>query len=247
MSLCPKCQNSVRKGAKFCRWSEEERKRVGVFVDYENFTNIVWLCRSGMSVKEMGEVLSDYAELYGDVVCRWICVHPHNVPHWYRIHKPDLTQVGFSIKYPDGVGVLTGELNHSHPQQVDHALIQLIDEESRLSQPEIYVIVSGDVDYYTRIEELIDQGHSVHLWASKSDRHLAGKYYELEKNYRPGLCAEAGQGNFIIDDLDMIFRSQEVCPFRRLIKCDKGLAGLGSTINRDPTVVPRFIAGNSLS
>jgi len=74
----------------FCRWSEEERKRVGVFVDYENFTNIVWLCRSGMSAKEMGEVLSDYAELYGDVVCRWICVHPHNVPNWYRVHKPDL-------------------------------------------------------------------------------------------------------------------------------------------------------------
>lgn len=216
--LCPKCQNSIKKGAKFCRWSEQECKRVGVFVDYENFTSIGWLCRSGMSIKEMGEVLIDYAECLGKVVCRWICVHPYNVSNWYYV-KPDLIELGFSIRYPDGV--ITGNIDPSRPQQADQALIKVIDEESLRSQLDIYIIVTGDGGYYKHIEKLINQGHSIHLWASKSDGRLAGKYYELEKKYRPGLFTKAGNGNFVIDDLDMIFRSREVCPFRRLIKREK--------------------------
>ncbi len=102
MLLCPKCQNSVRKGAKFCHCCGEACKRVAVFVDYENFMWIKWQHDSEISTQSKGEALSNYAERYGNVVCRWICTHPRNVPDW-SIVKQDLLQAGFSIRYPAGV------------------------------------------------------------------------------------------------------------------------------------------------
>lgn len=210
MLTCLKCQNPVRKGAKFCHECGEERKRVGVFVDYENFTKIEWLLYSRISAKRQGEILSDYAEQYGHVVCRWICAHPRNIPDWSFV-KLDLAQVGFSIRKPSGVK--TRGFDHPLPQQTDHALIRLIHQENLRSQLDTYVIVAGDVDYYEHIEELINRGHSVHLWASQSDGHLARKYSRLEERYRPNWFAEAG--NFTIDDLDPIFRSQGVRVFGR--------------------------------
>ena len=213
MPLCLKCQNQVRKGAKFCHWCGEASKRVGVFVDYENFMWIKWQHDSEISPKRKGEVLSNSADRYGYVVCRWICAHPRNVPDW-PIVKQELVQAGFSIKYP--AGVKTEGLDLAYPQQADHALIRLLYEESLRSQPDIYVLVTGDADYYEHIESLIEQGHSVHLWASKNHRHLAGKYYKLQEKYRPGSSAQAGKGLFTIDNLDNIFRSQGIRPIERL-------------------------------
>ena len=212
MPLCLNCKSLLREKAQYCHWCGQEVKRVGLFVDYENFRKIGWVRESGLSTKRKGEVLKNHAARYGKVVCSWICAHPNNIRNWSQV-KSDLQQVGYEIAKP--AEVVTGGIDRMFPSQADHALIRLLYEESLRSQPNLYIIVSGDIDYYEHIVMLIKKGYSVHLWGSKIDGHLSCKYYQLAQKYGQGVLKESGTGIFTIDNLDVIFHSQGVRRFFR--------------------------------
>lgn len=180
-------------------------RRVGLFVDYENICLIRWIRFSGMSAHQIGEVLNNYAEDQGQVVFRCACVHPAKVPD-YRAIKADLLQLGYSIKKPGDGDTRELKKDTSQKNQSDHVLIRQMNVESRTSHPDIFLIVSGDGDYYEHIEDLIEQGYEVRMCASFSDMHLSNQYRRLTQKYGPDAKREEGKGMFAIDNLDTLFQ-----------------------------------------
>ena len=92
----------------------------------------------------------------------------------------------------------------------DFALIECINDESSHSEPDTYILVSGDRDYYEKIAGLLDHGYVVRLAASLSDGHLASKYRRLQEQRTQIRHAEGyTSSDFFIDDLDEILRPTE--------------------------------------
>ncbi len=174
----------------------EAKKRVGVFVDYENAFPSV----RGRGDREVGEALITYASQFGEVVCRWAIAHPRNMNG--TNFKICLEQAGFQVGSP-----------HEEPQTgkvpkkaSDFALITHIIEEQNKTQPDIYIIVSGDVDYYEVIRTLIDNGKTVRLCGSQP--RLSEKYRDLirERKLRSKRQSEGIASNFFIDDFDTVMQ-----------------------------------------
>lgn len=171
--------------------------RVGLFVDYENLLPLI---PNGMKPKEVGDALTRYAEHYGEIVCRWACADPRNIPGAATMSQ-GLKQAGFNVKYPSGESY-TGQASKN---LTDFALLECITDENRQSKPNIYILVSGDKDYYEKIIGLLESGNIVHLVASTNNAHLARKYRALqEKRLRTRHAEGYTEPDFFIDDLDAI-------------------------------------------
>jgi hypothetical protein len=181
------------------------RPRVGIFVDYENLLPLI---PDGMTAREIGKLLERYASRFGNVVCRWACADPRNIPNPIEM-RLGLEQEDFHVRYPRG---------ESYDRQVtknvtDFALIECINDESSHSEPDTYILVSGDRDYYEKIAGLLDHGNVVHLAASLSDGHLASKYKRLQEQRTQIRHAEGyTSSDFFIDNLDEILRPTEETP-----------------------------------
>ena len=170
------------------------RKRVGLFVDYEN----VLPSARGMSAREMGDALIRYAARFGDVICCWASADPRNNLGNGTRFKGELEQAGFQVQFP------CDESSKSRKNASDFVLIRLIGEERIATKPDMYVIVSGDGDYHECIDSLIKSGATVHLCASSSRGHPAKMYFTLAEERRHHRQAQGLESDFIIDDLDTV-------------------------------------------
>jgi NYN domain len=183
------------------------RRRVGIFVDYENLLPLI---PDGMTAREVGKRLERYASHFGNLVCRWACADPRNIPDAIGMCL-GLEQEGFQVRYPRG---------ESYDRQVtknvtDFALLECINDERTHSEPDTYILVSGDRDYYEKIAGLLDHGYVVRLAASLSDGHLASKYKRLQEQRTQVRHAEGyTASDFFIDDLDEILGNTTTIAFR---------------------------------
>ncbi|HTK06442.1 MAG TPA: NYN domain-containing protein [Ktedonobacteraceae bacterium] len=174
-------------------------KRVGLFVDYENLRPLM---PASMTAREVGEMLVTYAARFGEVVCCWACADPRNIRDLASV-KLELEQVGFQLQTPSG----EPQTGQSSKNLSDFVLIERIIDESTHTDPSIYIIVSGDKDYYERINTLLNGGCTVRLCASISAGNLAEKYHTLETERHQYQLAEGKpERDFFIDDLDAVLK-----------------------------------------
>ncbi|HEU5381796.1 MAG TPA: NYN domain-containing protein [Ktedonobacteraceae bacterium] len=175
-------------------------RRVGIFVDYENIAHVI---PRDMEIEEVGRALVAYAASFGEVVCRWASASPHNLSNLANV-RGGLEAAHFQVRFP------RRELQFSSSKKnlADFALLECLSEAAASERPDIYLIVSGDRDYYERICSLLDSGHSVRVIASADSQHLSSRYRELEQQ-RARARQEAGymESDFFIDNLTEI-----LCP-----------------------------------
>jgi hypothetical protein len=161
-----------------------------------------------MKTLEAGTALIRYATSFGEVVCHWVCADPRNIPDAVGT-RIALEQAGFLVQYPRGEpqsGPVAKNLT-------DFALLERISDEMTHSEPDIYLLISGDRDYYEKIAGLLDRGYIVRLAASANDGHLASKYKRLQEQRTQIRHAEGyTESDFFIDDLDAILRDTPTTP-----------------------------------
>ncbi len=186
--------------ATFLRTQQVVPKRVGLFIDYEN---LLPLLSEGMKrkPKEVGEILLRHVSRYGNVVCSWACAARSNIPDPDGLSE-ELGKVGIRVQFPRGE---TGAL-FAKPNLTDFVLVERITYETTHSRPDVYIIVSGDKDYYEKIMGLLEEKKTVHLVASISGGNLASKYKKLEEKSKRSQLPESLPGDFFIDNFDEIFK-----------------------------------------
>ncbi len=183
----------------FLHPAQPKRSRVGLFVDYENLRP--WLpVELQERPEEVGVILTQHAVQYGEVVCRWICAAPRNIPDSATMVR-QFEDAGFRVQFPRG---RTGQLSPTE-NLTDFVLVECIIFEEAHSQPDVYVIVSGDGDYFERISRLIEKGNSVHIVACRSN--LSQRYVRQADRYAQGQFLE-GHGGLFIDYLEEILSSR---------------------------------------
>src|SRR5581483_2137727 len=110
-------------------------------------------------------------------------------------------QANFQVQYPRG----EPQTGQAPKNLTDFVLLERITAESIDSEPDIYILVSGDKDYYEKIIGLLERGNMVRLVASMSNAHLAKKYKALEERRLRARHAEGHtESDFSIDNLDDI-------------------------------------------
>lgn len=171
-------------------------QRVGIFVDYENIARFI---PRGMDSESVGKALISYAAQFGEVVCQWVSASPRNLSNLANV-EAGLKAAHFKIRHP------RRELQFSAARKdlADFALLECMTNASMNERPEVYLLVSGDRDYYERICSLLDDGHVVRILASANE-NLSTRYRELEQQR---LHARKAAGHeeldFFIDDLEEI-------------------------------------------
>ena len=170
-------------------------QRVGIFVDYENIARFV---SRNIDIEALGKALENYAVQFGTVVCRWASASPRNLSNLADV-RAGLEAAHFRVRYP------RRELQFSASKKdlADFALLECLSEAAANERPNVYLIVSGDRDYYERIRSLLDTGHIVRVIAITDNAHLSLKYRELERA-RAQERQNAGYdiSDFFIDSLE---------------------------------------------
>lgn len=175
-------------------------QRVGIFIDYENIASFI---ARGTAIEEVGQLLVSYAARFGTVVCQWASASPQNLSNLADV-RAGLEEAGFKVRLP------RRELQFSPSQKnlADFALLECLSEAVVNERPDIYLIVSGDRDYYERICSLLDAGHIVRLLASTESQHLSQRYRDLEQQRaRLHQETETRESDFFIDDLSAVLYS----------------------------------------
>jgi hypothetical protein len=176
-------------------------KHVGIFVDYEN---IACFIPHEMNIELVAQALVDYAEQFGIVVCQWVAASPHNFSNLAAV-RAGLEAARFNVRFPRRELQFSG----SKKNLADFALLECLSEATLKEHPEVYLIVSGDRDYYERICSLLDAGCIVRLLAASDSQHLSLKYRELEQQrIHERQIAGHETSDFFIDDLGEILASQ---------------------------------------
>jgi hypothetical protein len=183
----------------FLHTSQVVRKRVGLFVDYENLLPLL-PPELQTKPKEVGDMLAQHVSQYGDIVCSWVCVAPRNISDPGGM-SDGFQEAGFRVQFPQG---RTGRLSPTE-NLTDFVLVECITFEMMHSKPDIYVIVSGDGDYYEKIMRLLEQRSSVHLVASA--KNMASRYRRLEQRSQQSELPE-GYGGFFIDNLEKVLQAK---------------------------------------
>ncbi|HEX7735622.1 MAG TPA: NYN domain-containing protein [Ktedonobacteraceae bacterium] len=173
-------------------------RRVGIFVDYENIASFI---PREEEMERVGQMLASYAAQFGDVVCRWASASPRNLSNLTAV-RTGLEYAQFKVRYP------RRELQFSASQKdlADYALLECINTASLNDHLDVYLVVSGDRDYYERIYSLLESGRIVRILAN--DCNLSGSYRELEQQrQRKHQAAGHEETDFFIDDLDEVLHS----------------------------------------
>lgn len=179
-------------------------QRVGIFVDYENIAGFIPEKRDA---EEVGKALASYAAQFGEIVCQWASASPQNISNLADV-RAGLEAANFKVRFP------RRELQFSQSKKnlADFALLECLSEAQTSYHPDIYLIVSGDRDYYERVCSLLDAGHTVRLVAATDSPHLSLKYRELaQQRLREQQIADSTEGGFFIDNLEEI-----LCPLVQL-------------------------------
>lgn len=169
--------------------------RVGIFVDYENIARFI---PREADAEEVGRALVSYAAQFGEVVCQWASASPHNLSNLADV-RLGLEAAHFKVRFP------RRELQFSASKKnlADFALLECLSEARVSDRPDVYLIVSGDRDYYERICSLLDSGHIVRILASSDSQHLSSRYRELEQQRaRKRHAAGYEESDFFIDTLE---------------------------------------------
>jgi hypothetical protein len=172
-------------------------QRVGIFVDYENIARFI---PHEMDAEEVGKALVSYAARFGEVVCQWASASPHNLSNLADV-RSGLEAAHFKVRFP------RRELQFSTSRKnlADFALLECLSEAMVSDRPNVYLIVSGDRDYYERICSLLDAGHTVRILAATDSQHLSSRYRELEQQRaREHRTTGQEEQDFFIDDLGEI-------------------------------------------
>jgi hypothetical protein len=170
--------------------------RVGIFVDYENIARFI---PREMEAEEVGKALASYAAQFGEVVCQWASASPQNLSNLADV-RLGLEAAHFKVRFP------RRELQFSPSKKnlADFALLECLSEARVSERPDVYLIVSGDRDYYERICSLLDAGLTVRILAA-NNQHLSSRYRDLEQQrVRQRQAAGYEESNFFIDDLEAI-------------------------------------------
>lgn len=170
--------------------------RVGIFVDYENIARFI---PREMEAEEVGKALASYAAQFGEVVCQWASASPQNLSNLADV-RLGLEAAHFKVRFP------RRELQFSPSKKnlADFALLECLSEARVSERPDVYLIVSGDRDYYERICSLLDAGLTVRILAA-NNQHLSSRYRDLEQQrIRQRQAAGYEESNFFIDDLEAI-------------------------------------------
>lgn len=172
--------------------------RVGIFVDYENIARFI---PREMDAEEVGKALAAYAAQFGEVACQWASASPQNLSNLADV-RLGLEAAHFKVRFP------RRELQFSPSSKknlADFALLECLSEARVSDRLDIYLIVSGDRDYYERICSLLDAGSIVRILAAADSQHLSSRYRELEQQCaRERQAAGHAESNFFIDDLEEI-------------------------------------------
>lgn len=175
-------------------------QRVGIFVDYENIASFI---PEERDAEEVGKALANYAAQFGEVVCQWASANPQNISNLADV-RAGLEAAHFKVRFP------RRELQFSQSKKnlADFALLECLSESQASHHLDIYLIVSGDRDYYERVCSLLDAGHTVRLIAATESPHLSQKYRELEQQrLREHRVTGSEEVDFFIDNLEEI-----LCP-----------------------------------
>jgi hypothetical protein len=173
-------------------------QRVGIFVDYENITRLI---PPGDEMEHVWQMLASYAAQFGEVICRWASASPRNLTNLTNV-RAGLEAAQFKIRYP------RRELQFSASQKdlADYALLECINNASLNDRLNVYLVVSGDRDYYERIYSLLESGCIVRILAS--DCNLSTSYRELvQQRQRKHSIAGHEDSDFFIDNLDEVLHS----------------------------------------
>jgi hypothetical protein len=173
-------------------------KKVGVFVDVENLLPDL---PSKLSARDAATRLIRFAAQFGRVVCRWACAHQGNFrnPIGTRL---EFEEAGFTFRPPQATLIRPGT---SKKDLADFVLLRCIDEEFEHTQPDIYIIVSGDKGYYEKIDWLLGKGLTVrvigHEGIAGEKNSLFLGYRDLaEKRTRERIMAGFTDSDFFVDE-----------------------------------------------
>jgi hypothetical protein len=172
------------------------KRRVGLFVDYENLRSSI---PGGMSAEDAGIALNRYASQFGRVVCRWACFDQRNFADYMGV-KMGLERAKFSVSFPRSE-LQVRDLNKK--DTADFVLVERIHEELLNSEPEVCILVSGDKGYYEKICTLLEDGYAVRVVASESS--LAMIYRDLERERRQDRAFSDLPQDFHLDTPARIF------------------------------------------
>jgi hypothetical protein len=175
---------------------EGPHTKVGVFVDLENS---LATRPSGMTIEEFGRAINAYASSFGNVVCHWACAASWNLDYFGGATSVQIgmERAGFQIAF---VRDALKKMGVSKENIADFEMLERMNDERTNSAPDLFLIVAGDQDYYTRASNLLDSGFGVRV-ASSNDS-LASVYNNLVLE-REELCLVNGkpEGDFKVDDL----------------------------------------------
>jgi len=182
--------------ATFVHTAQSAPKRVGIFIDYENlYLSLPPAIRDQHEM--IAQSLIQHISRYGEVVCRWVCAPQAHIDDFPGvIHAFEAAD--FKFEFPRGT---TGNL-YPEKKQADFVLIECIVTEMTNSKPDLYIIVSGDQDFYERVHRLIEKGHSVCVIGLS--KKLSGRYRRLRDKIQKSLLPEE-YGKLNIDKLEDIF------------------------------------------
>lgn len=168
-------------------------KRVGLFIDFENLSRII---PPEVTPYDAMVSLRHFASHFGTIVSSWVSADMRSLSY-SKLKPQSLEDAGFNVSTP------RAELRHKG-SAVDFILLERITDAMNHSQPNVYIIVTGDSDYYERITGLLELQYTVHLVASK--KNLSSIYRELFEQRKKS--QSNNEPAFFIDDLDEILKSQ---------------------------------------
>ena len=170
-------------------------QRVGIFVDYENIAHFI---PQTEDMESVGQALVGYAAQFGEVICRWASASPRNLSNLAAV-RAGLEAAQFKIRYPQR----ELQFSASRKDLADYALLECISNASLADRLDVYLVVSGDRDYYERIYSLLESGRTVRILAC--DANLSNTYRDLEQQrQRKHKIAGDEESDFFIDDLDEV-------------------------------------------
>lgn len=198
VSQIPKGNNRLKRDQQQYRPSLRQIdniKRIGLFLDYENIIDDPY------RAKEVGSTLAAYASQFGEVICRWVSLDPHSIRKPI-VAQQGLGEAGFSVRLPKGDLLKEPRIKNVS----DFILLECITEETIRNQPDIYILISGDSDFYEKVVSLIESGYTVRVVAPMS-RGLSSKYIRLEEQRNKSRFTQGYvDSDFFIDDLEKVLK-----------------------------------------
>ena len=168
-------------------------KKVGIFVDYENISHSD--SNEAFDPRKFAEKIVSHYSKMGTIVCRWAAAF--SFKHDVRV---PLEQANFDLRQESNK-------KWAKKDAADFILIELVTKEAEHTQPEVFVIVAGDIDYIQKVKTLNENNAVVRICGYKNKSHINQLYFDYQQERERFLKAEGftdEKMDFFIDDLEEI-------------------------------------------